>query len=92
MLSSEDSLSSRVFRTLADTDVESIHLIRQCHFLESAFKTNFTSEIISSKTDVATRDPKREILKLDNSLMLTEAKNNLSLRHVHAVTASPDGG
>ena len=46
LMTSNDSLSSKVFRILAVTDVESIHLVRQCLFVEATFCTSFTSDII----------------------------------------------
>ena len=38
---SDCSLSARVFRSLVSSDVESLLLTHQCHFLESSFQTDF---------------------------------------------------
>ncbi len=44
LLQGDDSLSSRVFRSLAASEVESIQLVRQCRFLESYYGSNLTSD------------------------------------------------
>ena len=48
----DNSLSARVYRSLAASDIESILLVRQCRFLESTYKTNFTSTVITSPDTV----------------------------------------
>ena len=40
ILNSENSLSARAFQSSAVSDVEALHLIRQCQFLESSLNTN----------------------------------------------------
>ena len=47
------SLSARVFRSLAVSDVESLIIIRQCRFFESALNSNFTSTILTSSEDIS---------------------------------------
>ena len=62
------SLSARVFRSLAASDVASLIIIRQCHFLESTLNSNFTSTILTSSEDISLPSMKKEILQLDLSL------------------------
>ena len=57
------SLSARVFRSLAASDVESLIIIRQCRFLESALNSNFTSTILTSSEDISLPSMKNEILQ-----------------------------
>ena len=44
----DDSLSCRVFRSLAASEVESIQLVRQCRFLESHYGSNTTTDILTA--------------------------------------------
>ena len=55
------SLSTRVFRSLAASDVKSLIIIRQCHFLESALNSNFTSTILTSSEDISLNSINEEI-------------------------------
>ena len=89
VLKNENSLSARVFRSLAVSDVEALHLIRQCRFLESSLNTNFTSRILSSHQEFSFSQLKKEIIEVDFSLLLSEASNHSSQRYVQAVAASP---
>ena len=60
--------SARVFHSLAVSDVEALHLIRQCRFLESSLNTNFTSRILSSHQEFSFSQLKKEIIEVDFSL------------------------
>ena len=73
------------------SDVECIYLVRQCWFLEATFRTNFTSEIISSAAVTSISHINKEIFSKDYSSLLTDAKNTPTLRHVLAVAIDPDG-
>ena len=88
ILNSENSLSARVFHSLAVSDVEALHLIRQCRFLESSLNTNFTTRILSSHQEISFSALKKEIFEVDFSLLLSEASNHASQRYVQAVAAS----
>jgi len=88
ILNSENSLSARVFRSLAASDVEGLQLIRQCRFLESSLNTNFTTRILSSHQEISFSALKKEIFEVDFSLLLSEASNHASQRYVQAVAAS----
>ena len=47
------SLSSRVFRSLAASDVEALQLIGQCRFLELTTKSNFTTSVLTTPEDIS---------------------------------------
>ena len=70
VLNNENSLSARVFHSLAVSDVEALHLIRQCRFLESSLNTNFTSRILSSHQECSFSQLKKEIIEVDFSLLM----------------------
>ena len=52
----DQSLSSRVFRSLAVSDVESLLIVRQCRFLESSLQLNLTSLVFTSPEDISPED------------------------------------
>ena len=85
------SLSARVFRSLAASDVESLIIIRQCRFLESALNSNFTSTKVTSSEDIFLPSMKKEILQLDLSLLLSNAASHPSQKFVQAVASSQEG-
>ena len=91
VMSNEDSLSSRVFRSLAASDVESLQLVRQCRFLESTFETSYTSSVLSSPDSVQIAQVKKEIIQLDFSNLLDAAATHPSQCYVQAVAASSEG-
>ncbi len=90
VVSSDDSLSSRLFHSLAASDVESIHLVWQCRLLDSSFETNFTSSIISSPYTSSISQVRKEILDLDFHQLLNEAVSHPSQRYVQTVAVSPN--
>ena len=47
------SLSARVFRSLAATDVESVIIVRQFRFLELTLNSNFTTSVLTSPDDIS---------------------------------------
>ena len=91
VMRNEDSLSSRVFRSLAASDVESLQLVRQCRFLESTFETSYTSSVLSSPDSVQIAQVKKEIIQLDFSNLLDAAATHPSQCYVQAVAASSEG-
>ena len=44
---SDGDLQNQLFTCLAASDVESINLVKQCHFLEWPYGTNFTDNILN---------------------------------------------
>ena len=87
----DNSLSARIYRSLAASDIESILLVRQCRFLESTYKTNFTSAVITSPDTVSPSQLKHDILDLDFSELFSEAASHPSQCFVQAVAASSEG-
>ena len=86
----DDSISSRVFHSLAASDVESIPLVRQCRYLESSYGLNFTSSILSSSMSLSPSKMKKTIIDKDIELLLSEAASVPHLRYVQAVAKDPD--
>ena len=91
VVNSDISLSARVFRSLAASDVESLFITRQCRFLESTFQSNFTSAVLTSSDDVSVHTLKKDILHLDLSHLLTDASTHPSQQYVKAIASSSDG-
>ena len=62
---SDLSLSGRVFRSLAASDVESLAITRQCRFLESIFQSNYTTVVLTSSDEISNHSLKKEKTMLD---------------------------
>ena len=88
VVNSDISLSARVFRSLAASDVESLFITRQCRFLESTFQSNFTSAVLTSSDDVSIHTLKKDILHLDLSHL---PSTHPSQQYVQAIASSSDG-
>ena len=74
------------------SDVESIHLVRQCRFLEATFHSNFTSDlIITSPSTMSITHIKKAIFSKDYSSLLANAAESSTLCHVLTVAASQEG-
>ena len=71
-----ESMSSYVFHTLLVSDVESLVLIRQCHFIESVYDTNFTSFVLFSLKKVSLSQLKDDIISKDYRLLLLLSESN----------------
>ena len=80
---------ARVFHPLAASDVESLVFTRQCCFLNSIYKSNYTTAVLIS-SDISNHSLKKEILQLDLSL-LADASTHPSQQYVQAVASSNDG-
>ena len=61
ILRNEDTLSARVFRSLAVTDIEALHFVRQCRFLESLYNINLTTKVLSAPDDISLTQIKKEV-------------------------------
>ena len=72
------SLSARTFRSLAVTDVESLLLVRQCRF-------HIPQKCLSLSSI------KKDILKLDISLLLSDAASHRSQTLVQQIASSQEG-
>ena len=88
ILLKEESLSSRVFRSLAVNDVESLVLVKQCRFLESAYGTNLTSTVLSSPEEISLSQLKNDIISMDHSLLLSECDSHPSQHWVLNIATS----
>ena len=78
ILSSEQStLSTEVFNTLTFSNVESTLLINQCRQLEQPYTQKFTDEVLTNP-DVVMRSLKKQIIRADHSLVLSEANTHPS--------------
>ena len=84
------SLSARIFCSLAVSDVESLLLVRQCKFLESTLKSNFTTSILTSPNCISFSSIKKNILQLDFSLLLSDATSHPSQTFVHSIASSQE--
>ena len=86
----DDSLSCRVFRSLAASEVESIQLVRQCRFLESQYGSNLTSDILTDPMSISTAALKKVILQLDHSRLLADASTVPHLKHIVNIDTDPE--
>ena len=86
----DDSLSSRLFRSIAADDVESLVLVKQCRLLEADYGSNYTSDVISIPDMVSFTQMKKEILDKDISLLLSESETHPSQLLVHCIASSTD--
>ena len=79
------SLSSRVFRTLLSSDVNSISLVKQYRFLELPFGSNFTDHALSIVEQCSIRELKEKILQADKQYTMSHAEDHQSLKFVSQV-------
>ena len=85
-----DTLSSRVFRSLAVDDVEALHLVKQCRFLESFSGFNITSRVLSSPNEVSFAEIKKEILDTHFKMLQSVSATHPSQRMVQKIATSPN--
>ena len=76
------SLSTQVFRTIAVSDVTSLSIVKQCHFLDSILGTKFTNEVLSVNSEVSLRDLKKRILEADRLRTIEKSDGHPSLFYV----------
>ncbi len=81
---------SRVFRSLAASEVESIQLVRQCRFLESYYGSNLTSDILSNPMSFSAATLKKDIIDQDYSRLLDEASSAPHLKYIIDVDTSQE--
>ena len=82
-----DTLSSEVYKTFSTLDMESISLVKQCHFLELSYASNFTNEILSNSVD-SIRSLKKRVIEADRALLLEQSKNHQSQKLIARVAES----
>ena len=61
------------------------------HAPRSIYKSNYTTAVLTSSDDISNHSLKKEILKLDLSLLLADASTHPSQKYVQAVASSNDG-
>ena len=77
--------------TLSVQDFWTLNQFLLCRFLESTYKTNLTSTVITTPNTVSPFQLKHDILDLDLLALLSEAASHSSQLFVQAVAASSDG-
>ena len=77
-----DSLRSRVFSSIAASDVWSMSIVKQCKFLEEKLISNhgFTENVLSQSPS-SIRDLKKQILDHDRSRTLGLSEGHPSLQY-----------
>ena len=65
----EDNLASQAFRSISVNDIESMSIIKQCRFLESAYSSNLTSTVLNTD-NLLPASIKNVVLELDCSRIL----------------------
>ena len=78
----EDNLASQAFRSISVNDIESMSIIRQCRFLESAYSSNLTSTTVLNTDDLLPASIKKTVLGLDRSRILSDAEGHASQFYV----------
>ena len=82
LLNGGDTLSCRVFRTLAATDIEEIHLVKQCRFLESQYGLDITTELLSSPATFSPSIIKKSVIKSDHNFLLKSIASDIHLKFI----------
>ena len=76
------SLNTQVFsRSIAVSDVTSMSIVKQCHFLDSILETQFTNEVLNNP-ELSLRDLKKRILEADHLKIVEKSENHPSLSHI----------
>ena len=78
------SLSTEVFRSIAVSDVTSMSIVKQCHFLDSILDTQFTNEVLNNP-ELSSRDPKKRIIEADRLKIMEKSENHPSLFHIFRI-------
>ena len=78
------SLSTQVFRSIAVSDVTSMSIFKQCHFLDSILDTQFTNEVLNNP-ELSSRDPKKRIIEVDRLKIVEKSLNHQSPFHIFRI-------
>ena len=57
-------LSTQVYRFIAVSDMTSMSIVKQCHFLDSILDTQFTNEVLNNPV-LSSRDLQKQIIEAD---------------------------
>ena len=85
LLSSNDnSISSRIFKSLATVDVYNVSLVQKCQTLDA---DNILATCLKSTTDVLTtmKSAKKDIIKSDYDSLFSSATTHPSAKHVATI-------
>ena len=83
--STEDTLSTRTFRTFAAENVYDISLVQQCHWLEQSLRIDSVSQQCLANPDSATslvKSAQNNVLRQDWANTIHLAKSHVSLKHI----------
>ena len=75
------SLSTKVFRSIAVSDVTSMSIVKQCYLLDSILGTQCTNEVLNNP-GLPLRDLKRCVLEADRLNIIEKFENHPSLTNV----------
>ena len=78
------SLSTQVFRSIAVSDVTSMSIVKQCHFLDSILDTQFTNDVLNN-SELSSRDLKKRIIEADRLKIMEKSENRPSLFHIFCI-------
>ena len=78
------SLSTHVFRSIAVSDVTSMSIVKQCHFLDSILDDQFTNEVLNNP-ELSSRDLKKQIVETDRLKIMEKSANHPSLFHIFRI-------
>ena len=78
------SLSTQVFRNIAMSDLTSMSIVKQCHFLDSILETDFTNEVLNNP-ELCTRDLKKRVVEADRLKIVKRSKDHPSLCYILSV-------
>ena len=78
------SLISKVFNSIAASDVMSLSLVKQCKLLEAKLGTEFTNEVLN-RPELSLRDLKQCIVKADRLRTLELSVNHPSLQSAFSI-------
>ena len=90
LTNSNDSMSSRIFTTLAMEDVYSISIVQQCKMLEAPLGTDLTSQCLSNPDDAVSIicSGKKLLLERDFELLITSAITHPSVEPVAQIATT----
>ena len=63
------------------SDVTSMSIVKQCHFLDSFLEIQFTNEVLNNP-ELSLRDLKKRILEADLIKIVEKSENHLSLSYI----------
>ena len=82
----EDTMSSRIFTTLATEDGYSISIVQQCRMLEVPLATNIVNQCLATPDDAVSivHSGKKQLLERDFELLISSAISHPSVKHIHS--------